>query len=146
MSASDQIFNFVTGLSSVAVANKVREKEPKSLHEAMDIAVRAEVFLGAGRASGTGHIRTRATAARSVAARHVDRADGRERAGPRRCVETPDADEAAASRRSSRRQAQTRRPALLAKMEAMVQHRVAALLQARSDPARQGSCGDRVPD
>ena len=49
MSASDQIFNFVSGLSSVAVANKVREKEPKTLHEAMDAAVRADVFLSAGR-------------------------------------------------------------------------------------------------
>ena len=54
MSAGDQIFNFVSGLSSGAVASRVREKDPKSLHEAMDIAVRAEVFLGASRHTSHG--------------------------------------------------------------------------------------------
>jgi len=48
MSAEDQIFFFVKGLSSQAVQTKVREKDPSTLHEAMDIAVRAEVYQGKG--------------------------------------------------------------------------------------------------
>ena len=69
MSASDQVFNFVSGLSNVAVANKVREKEPKSLHEAMDIAVRAEVFLAAGRFGHHGFASAEVRAANSATSR-----------------------------------------------------------------------------
>ena len=54
MAPSDQVFNFVSGLSNTAVANKVREKEPQSLHAAMDIAVRAEAFLAPGGRSTPG--------------------------------------------------------------------------------------------
>jgi hypothetical protein len=58
MAPSDQVFNFVSGLSNAAVANKVREKEPKALHEAMDIAVRAELFLApGGRSNNSGYFR-----------------------------------------------------------------------------------------
>jgi hypothetical protein len=138
MSASDQIFNFVTGLASVAVANKVREKEPKSLHEAMDIAVRAEVFLSAGRfgSSHAGQFVGRSSAASQAVASSVpmdlnvlgqeENAEGfhEESAGV-----APEADSLS--------------PALLAKMEAMVQHRVAALLQGKEFPSR--GFGDRVP-
>lgn len=48
MDPADQIFHFVKGLSSTAVQNRIREKEPKTLHAAMDIAVRADVFQGKG--------------------------------------------------------------------------------------------------
>jgi len=58
MAHSDQVFNFVSGLSNPAVANKVREKEPKTLHAAMDIAVRAELFLTpGGRPNHSGYFR-----------------------------------------------------------------------------------------
>jgi hypothetical protein len=61
MSPSDQVFNFVSGLSLTAVANKVREKEPKTLHEAMDLAVRADLFLRPGgrfgQSGSSGHFR-----------------------------------------------------------------------------------------
>jgi len=142
MSASDQIFNFVTGLASVAVANKVREKEPKSLHEAMDIAVRAEVFLSAGRfgSSHTGQFAGRSSATSQSAAStapmdlnaldHEDSSDSYD-------VEAPNEE-------PSRQAAEADlSPALLAKMEAMVQHRVAALLQSKEYPSR--GFGDRVP-
>jgi hypothetical protein len=142
MSASDQIFNFVTGLSSVAVANKVREKEPKSLHEAMDTAVRAEVFLSAGRfgSSHTGQFAGRSGTASQVAASsapmdlnaldHEDSADPYD-------VEAP-------NEKPFRQAAEADLPpSLLAKMEAMVQHRVAALLQSKEYPSR--GFGDRVP-
>ena len=46
MDPADQIFHFVKGLSSSAVQNKIREKDPKTLHAAMEIAVRAEVYHG----------------------------------------------------------------------------------------------------
>ena len=52
MDPADQIFHFVKGLSSTVVQNKIREKEPKTLHAAMDIAVRADVYQGKG-ASGS---------------------------------------------------------------------------------------------
>jgi restriction endonuclease Mrr len=45
MSVSDQIFFFRQGLSK-ELANEVRKKDPKTLHEAMDIAVRAEIHTG----------------------------------------------------------------------------------------------------
>jgi hypothetical protein len=48
MDPADQIFHFVKGLSSTVVQNKIREKEPKTLHAAMDIAVRADVYQGKG--------------------------------------------------------------------------------------------------
>ena len=150
MSTSDQIFNFVMGLASAAVANKVREREPKSLHEAMDVAVRAEVFLAAGKFGHHGQYGGRSAAASShvpmmaAAAGNVpmdinalaelsqdessfdghDSADG----GASACADSDLS------------------PALLAKMEAMVQHRVAALLQSKENPARGfGGGGDRVP-
>lgn len=151
MSASDQIFNFVTGLSSVVVANKVREKEPKSLHEAMDIAVRAEVFLAAGR-FGQGHPgfgnrgaassqSTSATVPMDLNALGLDEElDG---------LAIDAGDSGAGSDGSSRQQAPNAdlSPALLAKMEALVQHRVAALLgQAKEFPRAFGAGGgDRVP-
>jgi hypothetical protein len=45
MAEADKIFNFIMGLSSREVANKVREGEPKTLHDAMDLAVRTEMLL-----------------------------------------------------------------------------------------------------
>ena len=48
MDPADQIFHFVKGLSSTIVQNKIREKEPKTLHDAMDIAVRADVYHSKG--------------------------------------------------------------------------------------------------
>jgi hypothetical protein len=50
MSVSDQIFRFVQGLSSPFVASKVTEQMPKTLHEAFDIAMKAEAY-GTGRKS-----------------------------------------------------------------------------------------------
>jgi hypothetical protein len=44
MSVSDQIFRFVQGLSSAFVASKVTEQMPKTLHEAFNIAIRAEAY------------------------------------------------------------------------------------------------------
>ena len=142
MSASDQVFNFVTGLASVAVANKVREKEPKSLHEAMDIAVRAEVFLSAGRfgSSHTGQFAGRSSASSQAAASTVPmdlNALGQDHSS--------DAYDAEASHEEPVGLAAEAdlSPALLAKMEAMVQHRVAALLQDKGFPSR--GFGDRIP-
>jgi hypothetical protein len=148
MSASDQIFNFVTGLSSVVVANKVREKEPKSLHEAMDIAVRAEVFLAAGRFgqghSGFGH-RGAASSQPAAASVPMDlNALGQEEE-----FDGLDAGDSGGSDGSRQQPSDSDlSPALLAKMEAMVQHRVAALLgQAKEFPRAfgAGGAGDRVP-
>lgn len=42
MDAGTQVHAFVRGITNATVQEKVREKEPKSLHEAMDIAVRAD--------------------------------------------------------------------------------------------------------
>lgn len=141
MSASDQIFNFVSGLSSAAVANKVREKEPKTLHEAMDIAVRAEVFLSAGR-FGQMHLhfggRGGAAAASQSASVPMDvnaLAGAEEQQMPNSAVREPsESDDGGMAELS---------PALLAKMEAMVQHRVAAMMQAKSSSF--GGANDRVP-
>ena len=142
MSASDQIFNFVTGLSSVAVANKVREKEPKSLHEAMDIAVRAEVFLAAGRfGQGPVGFGNRGAAASQSTAASVPmdvNALGQEEEE----FDSFDAGDADGSRQQPADADLP--PALLAKMEAMVQHRVAALLGQGKEYPRGGG-GDRVP-
>jgi len=44
MSVSDQIFRFVQGLSSAFVTSKVTEQMPKTLHEAFNIAIRAEAY------------------------------------------------------------------------------------------------------
>ena len=52
MSPADQIFFFLKGLSDSHVANRVREKEPTQLHEAMDLAVRAEAFHSKGSTQG----------------------------------------------------------------------------------------------
>lgn len=147
MSASDQVFNFVSGLSSVAVANKVREKEPKSLHEAMDIAVRAEVFLAAGRFGHQGfggrhagaNLQHRDAAAVSVPM-DVNALTWQEELQ----VDSPaDATTSAAVEDA------ILPPALVAKMEAMVQHRVAAVLQGSSYGAAArtpySGANDRVP-
>jgi len=138
ISASEQIFNFVTGLSSVAVANKVREKEPKSLHEAMDIAVRAEVFLAAGRfgQSHPGHFGGRSGASLQPSGAAVPMDVN----ALIQAEDAPDSYDADESRPPS--DSGDLPLALLAKMEAMVQHRVAALLQSKEYP-RGG--GDRVP-
>jgi hypothetical protein len=142
MSASDQIFNFVSGLSSVAVANKVREKEPKSLHEAMDIAVRAEVFLAAGR-FGQGHggqyggrSATSSQSAGTVpmdvnALVQAEESPDAYNAGDR------DADASTASAELS--------AALMAKVEAMVQHRVAAMFQSKEKSFGNRGSNNRVP-
>jgi hypothetical protein len=142
MAASDQIFNFVSGLSSVAVANKVREKEPKSLHEAMDIAVRAEVFLSAGK-FGQGYHgqfggRSGASSQSSAASVPMDinalgQADDSE--GPDGVDREP----------SGSLGGEEMSPALLAKVEAMVQHRVAAVLQQTKETQYRGNTNDRVP-
>jgi hypothetical protein len=137
----------------VAVANKVREKEPKSLHEAMDIAVRAEVFLAAGRfgQSHAGHFGGRSAASSQAAGAGVPmdvnalaQADE-----PFDLYDRQEADHGGLSSDERRQAADTDlSPTLLAKMEAMVQHRVAALLQGKehSGPARgPGGRGDRIP-
>jgi hypothetical protein len=144
MSASDQVFNFVSGLSSVAVANKVREKEPKSLHEAMDIAVRAEVFLAAGRI-GQGHHGGHYGGRSAVS--HSSQSAGTVPMDVNALVQADDstdfydsgdhnADVSTTSAELS--------PALMAKVEAMVQHRVAAMFQSKETSSGRGS-NDRVP-
>ena len=55
MGPADQIFNFVKGLSSVAMQSKIREKDPKTLHAAMDIAIHADAFQGKGVAGAYGY-------------------------------------------------------------------------------------------
>jgi hypothetical protein len=147
MSSSDQIFNFVSGLSSVAVANKVREKEPKTLHEAMDIAVRAEVFLAAGRGIGhasghsfgnrAGHSGSSAAASGASpmdlnAVGHEDiEYSAEEWEESSKPAGTPSAAAAGASEFPA---------ALMAKLETMVQHRIASMLQSKNG---QGSFGGR---
>lgn len=141
MSASDQIFNFVSGLSSGAVANKVREKEPKSLHEAMDIAVRAEVFHAGGRFGHSGqHFGGRGATNPSnpssvpMDVNALDQGDDSQESAHRDTADSDDGSRADLP------------PALLAKMEAMVQHRVAAMMQAKGG-SNFGNTGanDRVP-
>jgi len=142
MSPSDQIFNFVSGLSSVAVANKVREKEPKSLHEAMDIAVRAEVFLAVGRFGqghhGGGHYGGRSAASSQPTGISVPM-DVNALVQAEDSLDLYDAGDRGADASAA---AADLSPALMAKMEAMVQHRVAAMMQAKEPPR---VFGDRVP-
>jgi hypothetical protein len=133
MSSSDQIFNFVSGLSSALVANKVREKEPKSLHEAMDIAVRAEVFLAGGRHGHTGS----SYGSRSSGA-------GGSNGGMSTPMEISALEEPEHGGDPTEDQRGTSaEAALMAKVEAMVQHRLAALMQ--KGTAAGDSRGDRVP-
>jgi ribosomal protein S6E (S10) len=142
MSASDQIFNFVSGLSSVAVANKVREKEPKTLHEAMDIAVRAEVFLSAGR---FGHSQSHFGARGAAAANHSAPVPMDVNALQAHVeIEDPqDSVDRGAASDSDKAQPELS-AALMAKVEAMVQHRVAAMMQAKGGNNFNGT-NDRVP-
>jgi hypothetical protein len=125
MSASDQIFFFVKGLSSMAVANKVREKSPATLHEAMDVAVRAEAFLGGGRASHSSYGSRMAFASGSSgssstsAPMDINAIDEEDRA-------SEDAADPAA--------------VLMAKVEAMVEHRLAAMFQQKKFGS-QGASG-----
>jgi hypothetical protein len=152
MSSSDQIFNFVTGLSSVAVANKVREKEPKSLHEAMDIAVRAEVFLAAGRSGyshpGHGQFGNRSGAGSSQATAATVPMDLNALGQADEMFDAGSASDGGGLEDHFQQQhtGADLSAALLAKMEAkmetMVQHRVAALLQGKEYPR---GAGDRVP-
>ena len=146
MGAADQIFFFIKGLSSAAVANKVREKMPEKLHEAMDIAVRAEAFLGAGRAGqGAASYYPRHAAAGGAQGSSAMPMD----VNAMEDAELSDADEAvplaSASFSSHMGDASA---TLLAKVEAMVEHRLAALLQ---NAQRGGSNApgqrpaDRVP-
>jgi len=141
MSASDQIFNFVSGLSSVAVANKVREKEPKTLHEAMDIAVRAEVFLSAGRFGhvGQSHFGGRATSSTSVPVPM----DVNALQAQAEIEESQESAERHAASDSDNAQSELS-ASLMAKVEAMVQHRVAAMMQGKSGINFNGA-NDRVP-
>jgi hypothetical protein len=138
MSASDQIFNFVSGLASTLVANKVREKEPKSLHEAMDIAVRAEVFLAGGRhghtgfgyggrSSGSGG----SSGALSSAPMEISALEDAEHSGGAGTGADFNEEQRGANAEA----------ALMAKVEAMVQHRLAALMQKGTGDSRN----DRVP-
>ena len=139
MSASDQIFNFVSGLSSVAVANKVREKEPKTLHEAMDVAVRAEVFLSAGRFGQSQlHFGGRsAGASNSSLSVPMD-------VNALALVEMEELQESADREVRDSDQAMELPAALMAKVEAIVQHRVAAMMQAKGGINFIGA-NDRVP-
>lgn len=143
MSASDQIFNFVSGLSSVAVANKVREKEPKSLHEAMDIAVRAEVFLSAGR---LGHNQSHFGGRGAAAANHAASVpmDVNALQAHVEIAEQQDSVERGAASDSDNAQPELS-AALMARVEAMVQHRVAAMMQAKGGINYFNGANDRVP-
>lgn len=142
MSASDQIFNFVSGLSSVAVANKVREKEPKTLHEAMDIAVRAEVFLSAGR---FGHSQSHFGGRGAAAANHSVPVpmDVNALQAHVEIEEPQDSVERGTASDSDNAQPELS-AALMAKVEAMVQHRVAAMMQTKGGSNFNGT-NDRVP-
>lgn len=141
MSASDQIFNFVSGLSSAAVANKVREKEPKTLHEAMDIAVRAEVFLSAGRfGHGQSHFGGR-VASNTAASVPMDVNAVQSQAEIEELLQ--ESAERASASDSDHAQPELS-ASLMAKVEAMVQHRVAAMMQAKGGISFNGA-NDRVP-
>ncbi len=142
MSASDQIFNFVSGLSSVAVANKVREKEPKTLHEAMDIAVRAEVFLSAGRfGHGQSHFGGR-VAANTSASVPMDVNALQTQVEIEELQES--VDRVGAGDLNNAHEQSELSASLMAKVEAMVQHRVAAMMQAKGGINFNGA-NDRVP-
>jgi len=146
MGAADQIFFFIKGLSSAAIANKVREKMPEKLHEAMDIAVRAEAFLGVGRAGqGAASYYPRHSSAGGAQGSSAVPMD----VNAMEEAEFSDVDEAAprASASSSSRVGDPS-AALLAKVEALVEHRLAALLQGdrRSGGNAPGQrATDRVP-
>jgi hypothetical protein len=143
MHPSDQIFNFVSGLSSVNVANKVREKEPKSLHEAMDIAVRAEVFLAAGRG---GHLQ--GFGGRSGGSASSSSSSAQAGAAPMdlNAVSQEEAndhtEESSVEEKTSPTSLELS-PALMAKVEAMVQHRVAAMFQSKNSNGNKND--SRVP-
>lgn len=158
MSPSDQIFNFVTGLSSVSVGNKVREKEPKTLHEAMDIAVRAEVFLAAGRGSGHAHGHGFGTRAG-----HTSSSSAASGASPMdlNAVGHEDADHSTREWEESGKLTSAPSAAgagtdlsasLITKLETMMQHHIASMLQAKLGPGPFGgrsggaaSSDSRVP-
>lgn len=144
MTPSDQIFNFVSGLSNAAVANKVREKEPKSLHEAMDIAVRAEAFLAPGGRSSYqgsfrqgGGIQANGSVPMDVNAMGFQEYDESEQTDHNLPVHdqggNPMANETGLA------------ATLLAKMEEMVQHRVNAMMQSSFKKNSNPPSGDRVP-
>ena len=148
MSASDQIFHFVKGLSSLAVANKVREKEPSSLHAAMDIAVRAEAFLATGRHGHTGQYfgpsrstfasGDHGTSSTSVPM-DVNAVEGEDGLDDQQELTTD-------SRRSTGAAAAAvgDLPAtLMAKVEAMVEHRLAAMLQSSNFKGSGAAAGGR---
>ena len=115
MSASDQVFNFIAGLSSSVVANKVREQEPATLHEAMVIAVRQDAFQTNHGSSRFSAFRGASAASSSTA---MDVNNFQEEEYP---AQDSDRVESKLTFPSS----------LLEQMEAMVQHRVAAMFQDR---------------
>ena len=139
MAPSDQVFNFVSGLSNPAVANKVREKEPQTLHAAMDIAVRAEAFLAPNR-HNTGGFHGSSRQGGGVSANHgsvpmdLNMFDMSDDQGDDHVDQTS---------------AQGINPteagfaSLLTKMEEMVQHRVNAMMQSSS--FKKNPSNDRVP-
>ena len=134
MSDEDQIFFFVKGLSSQVVQTKVREKDPSTLHEAMDIAVRAEVYQGKGQIA-FGYRSYGASSHSSSAPMDVNAIDGTE--------ETPESPADSASRDMSPQQ-------MLAAMEKMfvaaLNHQKPKGAGAPSNSAGGGNPrGDRIP-
>jgi Ty3 transposon capsid-like protein/Zinc knuckle len=148
MAVSDQIFHFVKGLSSLAVANKVREKEPSSLHAAMDIAVRAEAFLAIGRYGHTGQYfgPSRSAfasvdqgASSTAVPMDVNAVEEEEQGSEDQQEWIADSRRAMGATTS----AVDLPAALMAKVEAMVEHRLAAMLQASNLKGSGAALGGR---
>lgn len=136
MSQSDQVFNFVSGLSNTAVANKVREREPQTLHAAMDIAVRAEAFLG--RHNNSGHQGSSRPSGSGPASGSVPM-------DLNLFMETDDqehTDQSSAQGSTSHPPTDATFASFLARMDEMVQHRVNAMMQSTF---KKNSSTDRVP-
>jgi hypothetical protein len=121
MSPMDQVYNFVAGLSNLAVANKVREKEPDTLHAAMDIAVRAESLLS----SGGRHI----SPGFHAPARQGGGGNGSVPMDVNVFQEMQDHEADQVPSQTGGNSTEAGLASLLAKMDEMVQHRVNAMMQ-----------------
>ena len=130
MSVSDQIFRFVQGLSSAFVASKVTEQMPKTLHEAFNIAIRAEAY-GAGRKSHSAYSsRSHQSDAMDLSA--LAAIEETEEAGP--------APRAGVSASNSNLV-----DALAARLGEVMQHRLAALQSSSSSAEQLNAMNARVP-
>ena len=131
MSVSDQIFRFVQGLSSAFVASKVSEQMPTTLHQAMDLAIRAEAYGRKGHSSY------------SSRSHHLGNSDAMDLSV---LAALEEADEAnPASRTGGSASNSNIVDALAARLGEVMQHQLAALQQSTSSTEQLNAMNARVP-